>query len=182
VTPKQFNKAIQGTVSPQSETIAARCACPLRAEDQTSRSSATLAAAKPPSSCKCCGRSSRAHSAILYDPACELSSGSMTRIARHCPQSVDAVPVLGPSEELVRRAGGRRLPRHSSNPPMIRGRVFHRKPAENISPICFSNCPRRSSLVHGCRPGGDRPRVKNTRLASLIDPSAPHQRSGVLAR
>jgi hypothetical protein len=29
-------------------------------------------------------------------------------------------------------------------------------------------------------PGGDRPRVKNTELASLIDPSAPQQRSGVL--
>jgi type IV secretory pathway TraG/TraD family ATPase VirD4 len=125
----------------------------------------------------------RGHSAILYDPACEFierfydaSRGDivLNPLDRRCPY-------WGPSEELVRRAEARTIAASLFQPTNDKKGEFFTESPQKIFAHLLLELPTPQQLVHWMsHPEEIDRRVKDTELASLIDPSAPHQRSGVL--
>ncbi|MGA2653353.1 MAG: type IV secretion system DNA-binding domain-containing protein [Terracidiphilus sp.] len=125
----------------------------------------------------------RRHSAILYDPACEFierfydeSRGDivLNPLDRRCPY-------WGPSEELVRRAEARTVAASLFQPTNDRKGEFFIESPQKIFAHLLLDLPSPQQLVHWMsHPEEIDRRVKGTELASLIDPSAPQQRSGVL--
>src|SRR5271167_369774 len=123
------------------------------------------------------------HSAILYDPACEFierfydaTRGDivLNPLDRRCPY-------WGPSEELVRRAEARTIAASLFQPTNDKKGEFFIESPQKIFAHLLLELPTPQQLVHWMsHPEEIDHRVKNTELASLIDPSAPHQRSGVL--
>ena len=126
---------------------------------------------------------SRRHSAILYDPACEFierfydeSRGDivLNPLDRRCPY-------WGPSEELVRRAEARTVAASLFQPTNDKKGEFFIESPQKIFAHLLLELPTPRQLVQWMsHPEEIDRRVKNTELASLIDPSAPQQRSGVL--
>ena len=111
------------------------------------------------------------------------SSNASTRITRrYCPESArPALPVLGASEELsgMRKRERSRL-RFSSRRTTKRANLSL-KVRKRFLPICCSICRRRNNWSTGCRTRKRSTGGSRIPMASLIHPSAPQQRSGVLA-
>src|ERR1019366_7104980 len=126
---------------------------------------------------------SRGHSAILYDPACEFIERFydahrgdivLNPLDRRCPY-------WGPSEELVRRAEARTVAASLFQPTNDKKGEFFIESPQKIFAHLLLEQPSPQLLVHWMsHPEEIDRRVKNTELVSLIDPSAPQQRSGVL--
>ena len=111
VTPKQFNKAIQGTgIGLKVEQCREMLRVPPRAEDQHFEIIGDTGSGKTTIIMQMLRQiQARGHSAILYDPACEFIERFydehrgdivLNPLDRRCPY-------WGPSEELVRRAEAR---------------------------------------------------------------------------
>ena len=125
----------------------------------------------------------RGHSAIVYDPACEFierfydeSRGDivLNPLDRRCPYR-------GPSEELVRRAEARTVAASLFQPTNDRKGEFFIESPQKIFAHLLLDLPSPQQLVHWMsHPEEIDRRVQDTELASLIDRSAPQQRSGVL--
>ena len=125
----------------------------------------------------------RRHSAIVYDPACEFierfydeSRGDivLNPLDRRCPY-------WGPSEELVRRAEARTVAASLFQPTNDRKGEFFIESPQKIFAHLLLDLPSPQQLVHWMsHPEEIDRRVQDTELASLIDRSAPQQRSGVL--
>jgi len=185
VTPKQFNKAIQGTgIGLKVNHCREMLRVPLRAEDQHFEIIGDTGSGKTTIIMQMLRQiQSRGHSAILYDPACEFIERFydahrgdivLNPLDRRCPY-------WGPSEELVRRAEARTIAASLFQPTNDKKGEFFIESPQKIFAHLLLELPSPQQLVHWMsHPEEIDHRVKNTELASLIDPSAPHQRSGVL--
>ena len=126
----------------------------------------------------------RKHSAIIYDPACEFierfyseARGDivLNPLDRRCPY-------WGPSEELVRRAEARTIAASLFQPTNDKKGEFFVESPQKIFAHLLLDLPTPHQLVDWMsHPEEIDRRIKDTELASLIDRSAPQQRSGVLA-
>ena len=185
VTPKQFNKAIRGTgIGLKVDQCRELLCVPLRAEDQHFEIIGDTGSGKTTIIMQMLRQiQARGHSAILYDPACEFierfydaSRGDivLNPLDRRCPY-------WGPSEELVRRAEARTIAASLFQPTNDKKGEFFTESPQKIFAHLLLELPTPQQLVHWMsHPEEIDRRVKGTELASLIDPSAPHQRSGVL--
>jgi type IV secretory pathway TraG/TraD family ATPase VirD4 len=185
VTPKQFNKAIQGTgIGLNVNHCREMLRVPLRAEDQHFEIIGDTGSGKTTIIMQMLRQiQARGHSAILYDPACEFIERFydshrgdivLNPLDRRCPY-------WGPSEELVRRAEARTVAASLFQPTNDKKGEFFIESPQKIFAHLLLELPSPQQLVQWMsHPEEIDHRVKNTELASLIDPSAPHQRSGVL--
>ncbi len=185
VTPKQFNKAIQGTgIGLKVNHCREMLRVPLRAEDQHFEIIGDTGSGKTTIIMQMLRQiQSRGHSAILYDPACEFIERFydahrgdivLNPLDRRCPY-------WGPSEELVRRAEARTVAASLFQPTNDKKGEFFIESPQKIFAHLLLELPSPQQLVQWMsHPEEIDHRVKNTELASLIDASAPHQRSGVL--
>jgi type IV secretory pathway TraG/TraD family ATPase VirD4 len=185
VTPKQFNKAIQGTgIGLKVNHCREMLRVPLRAEDQHFEIIGDTGSGKTTIIMQMLRQiQARRHSAIIYDPACEFierfydaNRGDivLNPLDRRCPY-------WGPSEELVRRAEARTVAASLFQPTNDKKGEFFIESPQKIFAHLLLELPMPQQLVHWMsHPEEIDRRVKGTELASLIDPSAPHQRSGVL--
>ena len=185
VTPKQFNRAVQGTgIGLKVDHCREMLRVPLRAEDQHFEIIGDTGSGKTTIILQMLRQiQARGHSAILYDPACEFierfydaNRGDivLNPLDRRCPY-------WGPSEELVRRAEARTIAASLFQPTNDKKGEFFTESPQKIFAHLLLELPSPQQLVHWMsHPDEIDRRVKGTELASLIDPSAPHQRSGVL--
>jgi hypothetical protein len=186
VTPKQFNKAINGSgigikVGQSRDLLRV----PEAAEDQHFEIIGDTGSGKTTIIMQMLRQiQARKHSAIIYDPACEFierfyseSRGDivLNPLDRRCPY-------WGPSEELVRRAEARTIAASLFQPTNDKKGEFFTESPQKIFARLLLDLPTPQQLVEWMSyPEEIDRRVKDTELASLIHPSAPQQRSGVLA-
>jgi type IV secretory pathway TraG/TraD family ATPase VirD4 len=185
VTPKQFNKAVQGSgIGLKVDQCKEMLRVPSRAEDQHFEIIGDTGSGKTTIIMQMLRQiQARKHSAILYDPACEFierfydeGRGDivLNPLDRRCPY-------WGPSEELVRRAEARTIAASLFQPTNDRKGEFFIESPQKIFAHLLLELPSPQQLVHWMsHPEEIDRRVKDTELASLIDQSAPQQRSGVL--
>jgi hypothetical protein len=185
VTPKQFNNAIGGAgIGLKVDQCDEMLRVPLRAEDQHFEIIGDTGSGKTTIIMQMLRQiQARGHSAILYDPACEFierfydeERGDivLNPLDRRCPY-------WGPSEELVRRAEARTIAASLFQPTNDRKGEFFIESPQKIFAHLLLDLPTPQQLVNWMsHPEEIDHRVQNTELASLIDPSAPQQRSGVL--
>jgi hypothetical protein len=185
VTPKQFNKAIRGTgIGINVDQSRQLLRVPVRAEDQHFEIIGDTGSGKTTIIIQMLRQiQTRGHSAIIYDPACEFierfyseSRGDvvLNPLERRCPY-------WGPSEELVRRAEARTIAASLFQPTNDRKGEFFVESPQKIFAHLLLDLPTPQQLVEWMsHPEEIDRRIKDTELASLIDPSAPQQRSGVL--
>ena len=185
VNPKQFNKAIRGTgIGLKVDQCRDLLCVPARAEDQHFEIIGDTGSGKTTIIMQMLRQiQARRHSAIIYDPACEFierfyseSRGDivLNPLDRRCPY-------WGPSEELVRRAEARTIAASLFQPTNDRKGEFFTESPQKIFAHLLLDLPTPHQLVDWMsHPEEIDRRIKGTELASLIDPSAPQQRSGVL--
>jgi hypothetical protein len=185
VSPKEFNKAVAGSgIGIQVDQCREMLRIPLRAEDQHFEIIGDTGSGKTTIVMQMLRQiQARRHSAILYDPACEFierfydeSRGDivLNPLDRRCPY-------WGPSEELVRRAEARTVAASLFQPTNDRKGEFFIESPQKIFAHLLLDLPSPQQLVHWMsHPEEIDRRVQDTELASLIDRSAPQQRSGVL--
>jgi Type IV secretion-system coupling protein DNA-binding domain len=186
VRPKQFNKAIQGTgIGIKVDQCRDLLRIPERAEDQHFEIIGDTGSGKTTIIMQMLRQiQARKHSAIIYDPACEFierfyseARGDivLNPLDRRCPY-------WGPSEELVRRAEARTIAASLFQPTNDKKGEFFVESPQKIFAHLLLDLPTPHQLVDWMsHPDEIDRRVKDTELASLIDRSAPQQRSGVLA-
>ena len=185
VTPKQFNKAVQGSgIGLKVDQCKEMLRVPSRAEDQHFEIIGDTGSGKTTIIMQMLRQiQARKHSAILYDPACEFierfydeDRGDivLNPLDRRCPY-------WGPSEELVRRAEARTIAASLFQPTNDKKGEFFIESPQKIFAHLLLELPSPQQLVHWMsHPEEIDRRVKDTELASLIDQAAPQQRSGVL--
>src|SRR5215469_14701210 len=186
VSPKQFNKAVQGTgIGIKVDGSRDPLRVPKLAEDQHFEIIGDTGSGKTTIIMQMLRQiQARKHSAIIYDPACEFIERfySETRgdvvlnpLDRRCPY-------WGPSEELVRRVESRTIAASLFQPTNDKKGEFFVESPQKIFAHLLLDLPTPQQLVEWMsHPEEIDRRIKGTELASLIDPSAPQQRSGVLA-
>lgn len=186
VTPKQFNKAIKGAgIGIKVDQCKDLLRVPERGEDQHFEIIGDTGSGKTTIIMQMLRQiQTRKHSAIIYDPACEFierfyseSRGDivLNPLDRRCPY-------WGPSEELVRRAEARTIAASLFQPTNDKKGEFFVESPQKIFAHLLLEQPTPQQLVEWMsHPAEIDRRIKDTELASLIDPSAPQQRSGVLA-
>jgi hypothetical protein len=186
VTPKQFNKAFQGTgIGIKVAQCRDLLRVPERAEDQHFEIIGDTGSGKTTIIMQMLRQiQARGHSAIIHDPACEFierfyseSRGDivLNPLDRRCPY-------WGPSEELLRRAEARTIAASLFQPTNDRKGEFFVESPQKIFAHLLLDLPTPQQLIEWMsHPEEIDRRIKDTELASLINPSAPQQRSGVLA-
>jgi hypothetical protein len=186
VPPKQFNRAVHGTgIGIKVDQSRDLLRVPERAEDQHFEIIGDTGSGKTTIIMQLLRQiQARKHSAIIYDPACEFierfyseSRGNvvLNPLDRRCPY-------WGPSEELVRRAEARTIAASLFQPTNDKKGEFFTESPQKIFAHLLLDLPTPEQLVDWMsHPEEIDRRVKDTELASLIHPSAPQQRSGVLA-
>jgi type IV secretory pathway TraG/TraD family ATPase VirD4 len=185
VTPKQFNKAIKGAgIGIKVDQCKDLLRIPERGEDQHIEIIGDTGSGKTTIIVQMLRQvQTRGHSAIIYDPACEFierfyseSRGDiiLNPLDRRCPY-------WGPSEELIRRAEARTIAASLFQPTNDRKGEFFVESPQKIFAHLLLDLPTPQQLVEWMsHPEEIDRRIRDTELASLIDPSAPQQRSGVL--
>jgi len=186
VSPKQFNKAIHGTgIGIKVDGSRDLLRVPKLAEDQHFEIIGDTGSGKTTIIMQMLRQiQARKHSAIIYDPACEFierfyseARGDivLNPLDRRCPY-------WGPSEELVRRVESRTIAASLFQPTSDKKGEFFVESPQKIFAHLLLDLPTPQQLVEWMsHPEEIDRRMKDTELASLIDPSAPQQRSGVLA-
>ena len=162
VTPKQFNKAIQGTgIGLRVDQCREMLRVPLRAEDQHFEIIGDTGSGKTTIIMQMLRQiQARSHSAILYDPACEFierfydeSRGDivLNPLDRRCPY-------WGPSDELVRRAEARTVAASLFQPTNDRkGEFFIESPQKIFAHLLLESALAAAVGALDVAPGGDRP-------------------------
>ncbi|MBS1821315.1 MAG: type IV secretion system DNA-binding domain-containing protein [Acidobacteria bacterium] len=185
VAPKEFNKAFQGTgIGIKTDGGKEMLRIPIRAEDQHFEIIGDTGSGKTAIIMQMLRQiQARGHSAILYDPACEFierfydeERGDivLNPLDRRCPY-------WGPSEELLRRAEARTVAASLFQPTSDKKGEFFIESPQKIFAHLLLDLPTPQQLIQWMsNPEEIDRRVKGTELASLIEPSAPQQRSGVL--
>jgi type IV secretory pathway TraG/TraD family ATPase VirD4 len=186
VTPKQFNKAVQGTgIGIKTDDCKEPLRIPRAAEDQHIEIIGDTGTGKTTLIMQLLRQiQARGHSAIVYDPACEFierfydeNRGDivLNPLDKRCPY-------WGPSEELVRWAEAKTIAVSLFQRTTDRKDEFFIESPQKIFAHLLLDLPTPSQLVAWMsNPEEIDHRVKGTELAVLIDPKAPQQRSGVLA-
>jgi len=186
VTPKQFNKAVQGNgIGIKTDDCKEPLRIPRAAEDQHIEIIGDTGTGKTTLIMQLLRQNqARGHSAIVYDPACEFiqrfydeSRGDivLNPLDKRCPY-------WGPSEELVRWAEAKTIAVSLFQRTTDRKDEFFIESPQKIFAHLLLDLPTPSQLVAWMsNPEEIDHRVKGTELAALIDPKAPQQRSGVLA-
>ncbi len=185
VTPTEFNKAFQGTgIGIKTNECKEMIRIPIRAEDQHFEIIGDTGSGKTTIIMQMLRQiQARGHSAILYDPACEFierfydeKRGDivLNPLDRRCPY-------WGPSEELIRCAESRTIAASLFQPTSDKKGEFFIESPQKIFAHLLLELPTPQQLIEWMsHPEEIDRRVKGTELASLIEPSAPQQRSGVL--
>ena len=185
VTPREFNKAFDGTgIGLKVDRCRKMLRIPQRAEDQHFEIIGDTGSGKTTIILQMLRQiQARGHSAIVHDPACEFierfydeSRGDivLNPLDRRCPY-------WGPSEELVRRAEARTIAASLFQRTTERKDEFFIDSPQKIFAHLLLELPTPQQLVQWMsHPEEIDRRVKGTELALLIEPSAPHQRMGVL--
>ena len=186
VSPKEFNKAVHGTgIGIKVDQSRDLLRVSERAEDQHFEIIGDTGSGKTTIIMQMLRQiQARKHSAIIYDPACEFieqfyseARGDiiLNPLDRRCPY-------WGPSEELVRRAEARTIAASLFQPTNDKKGEFFVESPQKIFAHLLLDLPTPYQLVEWMsHPEEIDRRIKDTELASLIDRSAPQQRSGVLA-
>jgi len=129
-----------------------------------------------------CQVAARGDSAILYDPACEFVTQFYDeRRGDIVLNPLDArMPYWNPSDELRRKAEAKALAVSLYQPEGVTNRFFVEAP-QKIFAHLMTYLPTPAQLVSWMsNPAEIDRRVKGTEYWMLIDPKAPHQRTGVL--
>ena len=175
VTPKQFNKAIQGTgIGIKVDQCRDLLRVPERGEDQHFEIIGDTGSGKTTIIMQMLRQiQARKHSAIIYDPACEFierfyseARGDivLNPLDRRCPY-------WGPSEELVRRAEARTIAASLFQPTNDKKGEFFVESPQKIFAHLLLDLPTPHQLVDWMsHPEEIDRRIKDTELASLIDP------------
>ena len=125
----------------------------------------------------------RGDSAIVYDPACEFVKQFYDeRRGDIVLNPLDArMPYWNPSDELRRKAEAKALAVSLYQPEGVTNRFFVEAPQKIFAHLTDAICRHPLSSFRGCRnPAEIDRRIKGTEYWMLIDPKAPHQRTGVL--
>jgi type IV secretory pathway TraG/TraD family ATPase VirD4 len=124
----------------------------------------------------------RNHCAIVYDPACEFIQQFFNeRRGDIVLNPLDTrCPYWSPSDELQRKGEAKAIAASLFQPAGITNRFFVESP-QKIFAHLLSYLPTPCELVHWMsHPEEIDRRVQGTELATIIDPKAPNQRTGVL--
>jgi type IV secretory pathway TraG/TraD family ATPase VirD4 len=186
VTPKEFNRAVNGTgIGIKTDDCKELLRIPQAAEDQHIEIIGDTGTGKTTIIMQLLRQiRTRGHSAIVYDPACEFiqrfydeGRGDivLNPLDKRCPY-------WGPSEELVRWAEAKTIAVSLFQPTTDRkGEFFIESPQKIFAHLLLDQPSPEQLVAWMSKPEEIDHRVKGTELAALIDPRAPQQRSGVLA-
>jgi hypothetical protein len=125
----------------------------------------------------------RAHSAIVYDPACEFVQRFYNPETDVILNPLDArCPYWGPSEELRRRAEAKAIAASLYQPTTDKKGEFFTETPQKIFAHLLTFGPSPQELVEWmANPDEIDRRVQNTEMAMMIAKGAQQQRNGVLA-
>jgi hypothetical protein len=186
VSPKEFNKAVQGDgIGFKTLETEAMMRIPLGAEGQHIELMGDTGAGKTTLIMQLLRQiQSRGESAIIYDPACEF-------IQRFYDEDREDIilnpldarcPYWGPSEELRRRAEAKAIAASLYQPTTDRKGEFFVETPQKIFAHLLTFGPTPQELVHWmANPDEIDRRVEGTEMASMIAKGAQQQRNGVLA-
>ena len=186
LTPKQFNKAVQGDgIGIKTDEMKEMIRIPARVEAQHLQIIGDTGAGKTTIMLQILRQiRSRGDSAIIYDPAREF----VKRF--YDPQRGDVIlnpldkrcPYWGPAEELRRRSEAKALAVSLFQPPQDKKGEFFIEAPQQIFAFLMAYGPTPEELVKWMsNPGEIDRRLQGTEHAHLIDPGAHQQRAGVLA-
>jgi len=185
MTPKEFNRAVQGDgIGIKTDRMKAMLRIPERAEAQHMQIIGDTGAGKTMIMLQILRQiKHRGDSAIVYDPAREF----VKRF--YDPKNGDVIlnpldkrcPYWGPAEELRRRSEAKALAVSLFQPPQDRIGEFFIESPQKIFAFLMAYGPTPEELVKWMsNPEEIDRRLKGTEHAQLINPKAEHQRAGVL--
>jgi hypothetical protein len=186
VSPKEFNKAVQGDgIGFKTLETEAMMRIPVGAEGQHIELMGDTGAGKTTLIMQLLRQiQSRGESAIIYDPACEFIQRFYDRDREDIILNpLDArCPYWGPSEELRRRAEAKAIAASLYQPTTDRKGEFFVETPQKIFAHLLTFGPTPQELVHWmANPDEIDRRVEGTEMASMIAKGAQQQRNGVLA-
>ena len=186
VSPKEFNKAVQGDgIGFKTLEAEPMMRIPQRSEGQHIELMGDTGAGKTTLIMQLLRQiQSRGQSAIVYDPACEFVQRFYDKgrgdiilnpLDKRCPY-------WGPSEELRRRAEAKAIAASLYQPTTDRKGEFFVETPQKIFAHLLTFGPTPQELVHWmANPDEIDRRVQGTEMASMIAKGAQQQRNGVLA-
>jgi len=185
MTPKEFNRAVQGDgIGIKTDGMKAMIRIPERAEAQHLQIIGDTGGGKTMILLQILRQiKHRGDSAIVYDPAREF----VRRF--YDPKNGDVIlnpldkrcPYWGPAEELRRRSEAKALAVSLFQPPQDRIGEFFIESPQKIFAFLMAYGPTPEELVKWMsNPEEIDRRLKGTEHAQLINPKAEHQRAGVL--
>ncbi len=186
VSPKAFNKAVQGDgIGIKTNDYDKMMRIPLGVEDQHIELMGDTGSGKTSLIMQILRQvQSRGHSAIVYDPACEF----VQRFYR--PQNGDIIlnpldrrcPYWGPAEELRRKAEAKAVAASLYQPTTDKKGEFFVETPQKIFAHLLTFGPSPQDLVAWMsNPDEIDRRVQGTEMAMMIAKGAQQQRNGVLA-
>jgi len=186
VSPKAFNKAVQGDgIGIKTNDYDKMMRIPQRVEDQHIELMGDTGSGKTSLIMQILRQvQSRGHSAIVYDPACEF----VQRFYR--PQNGDIIlnpldrrcPYWGPAEELRRKAEAKAVAASLYQPTTDKKGEFFVETPQKIFAHLLTFGPSPQELVAWMsNPDEIDRRVQGTEMAMMIAKGAQQQRNGVLA-
>ncbi len=186
VSPKAFNKAVQGDgIGIKTNDYDKMMRIPLRVEDQHIELMGDTGSGKTSLIMQILRQvQSRRHSAIVYDPACEF----VQRFYR--PENGDIIlnpldrrcPYWGPAEELRRKAEAKAVAASLYQPTTDKKGEFFVETPQKIFAHLLTFGPSPQELVAWMsNPDEIDRRVQGTEMAMMIAKGAQQQRNGVLA-
>jgi hypothetical protein len=186
VSPKRFNRAIQGDgVGFKTVEFRQLMRIPLRAEGQHIELMGDTGAGKTRLIMQLLLQiRDRGHSAIVYDPACEFVQRFYDKNRGDIILNpLDArCPYWGPSEELRRRAEAKTIAASLYQPTTDKKGEFFTETPQKIFAHLLTFGPTPQELVEWmANPDEIDRRVQNTEMAMMIAKGAQQQRNGVLA-
>ncbi|MGD0445789.1 MAG: type IV secretion system DNA-binding domain-containing protein, partial [Edaphobacter sp.] len=186
VTPKGFNKAVQGDgIGIKTDDYDKMMRIPLRVEDQHIELMGDTGSGKTSLIMQVLRQvQSRGHSAIVYDPACEFVQRFydpdrhdiiLNPLDRRCPY-------WGPAEELRRKAEAKAIAASLYQPTTDKKGEFFIETPQKIFAHLLTFGPSPQELVQWmANPDEIDRRVQGTEMAMMIAKGAQQQRNGVLA-
>jgi len=186
VSPKAFNKAVQGDgIGIKTNDYDKMMRIPLRVEDQHIELMGDTGSGKTSLIMQILRQvESRGHSAIVYDPACEFvqrfyrpTNGDiiLNPLDRRCPY-------WGPAEELRRKAEAKAVAASLYQPTTDKKGEFFVETPQKIFAHLLTFGPSPQELVQWMsNPDEIDRRVQGTEMAMMIAKGAQQQRNGVLA-
>jgi hypothetical protein len=186
VSPKDFNKAVQGDgIGIKTDDYKKMMRIPLRVEDQHIELMGDTGSGKTSLIMQVLRQvQSRDHSAIVYDPACEFVQRFYN------PERGDIIlnpldkrcPYWGPAEELRRKAEAKAIAASLYQPTTDKKGEFFVETPQKIFAHLLTFGPSPQELVAWmANPEEIDRRVQGTEMAMMIAKGAQQQRNGVLA-